>query len=670
MNILAELRSRFAAALRGLVDDERVVGELAGLVLPSQDAKFGDYQANMAMALGKRLSKPPREVAAAIVERLEVADLCEAPEVAGPGFINLRLRDAWVAGVLKHASPDVERVGVEATRAPRTYVLDYSSPNVAKPMHVGHIRSTVIGDALYRVLKFLGHRTISDNHIGDWGTQFGMIIYGWKHWRDEEAFARAPVVELTRLYRRVNGLVEYFATRDEAIPAMQARISECERRVTEVEISPRAADANEQKKQAKQIRQAEGALAEARADMAQLQAKLVEAEGDDEFMRRIKEHEGIGAAVLAETAALHAGDPTNRALWEKILPPCLKEIDETYARLGVSFDHTLGESFYEDKLGKVVADLKAKGLARESDGAMCVFVERYEAPFIVQKQDGAFLYATTDLATIQYRMREWCPDAILYVVDHRQSQHFGQLFATARLWGYDKVELQHISFGTVLGDDGKPFKTRSGSSVGLTGLLDEAVERAYKIVCENDDARPEALLSPEERRTVAERVGIGAIKYADLAHNRTSDYKFSYDKMLAMTGNTAAYMQYSYARVSSIFGKANAEFGLRVADLRQSAIRNPQSAISLDHPAERALGLAILQFSEALDRVVADYRPNLLTDYLFELAGKYSAFFENCPVLKAETEELRNSRLLLCDLTARTLQRGLNLLGIEVVERM
>jgi arginyl-tRNA synthetase len=661
MNVLVELRSRFVTAIAGATGDEALAREVSGMVLPSQDAKFGDYQANMAMALGKRLSKPPREVASAIVERLDVADMCETPEVAGPGFINLRLRDAWVAGVLKHASPDVEHVGVQAVAAPRTYVLDYSSPNVAKPMHVGHIRSTVIGDALYRVLKFLGHRTISDNHIGDWGTQFGMIIYGWKHWRDEVAFAKAPVAELTRLYRRVNGLVEYFATRDEAIPAMQARVSECERRVTEIEISPTPADANEQKKRAKQVRQAESALAEARAEMAQLQAKLVEAEGDDVFLRLTREHAGIGAAVLAETAALHAGDATNRELWERILPPCLKEIDETYARLGVSFDHTLGESFYEDKLGGVVADLKAEGLARESDGAMCVFVEGYDAPFIVQKQDGAFLYATTDLATIQYRMRQWQPDAILYVVDHRQSQHFGQLFATAKLWGYTDVELQHISFGTVLGDDGKPFKTRSGSSVGLTGLLDEAVERAYKIVCENDDARPEPLLSPAERRTVAERVGIGAIKYADLAHNRTSDYKFSYDKMLAMTGNTAAYMQYSYARVSSIFGRG----GVDVEALRASDAR-----ITLDHPAERALGLAILQFSEALDRVVADYRPNLLTDYLFELAGKYSAFFENCPVLKAETDALRNSRLLLCDLTARTLRRGLNLLGIEVVERM
>jgi arginyl-tRNA synthetase len=301
------------------------------------------------------------------------------------------------------------------------------------------------------------------------------------------------------------------------------------------------------------------------------------------------------------------------------------------------------------------------GLARESEGAICVFVDGQPAPMIVQKKDGAYLYATTDLATIQYRTTQWKPDAILYVVDHRQSLHFDQLFAVAELWGYENVEFQHIAFGTVLGDDGRPFKTRSGTNVGLASLLDEAVERAHKIVSENDAARPEPLLSAADRRTVAERIGLGAIKYADLAHNRTSDYVFSYDKMLAMTGNTAAYMQYSYARVKSIFGKAGVE---------QSSIINHQSPILLGSAHERALALALLQFSEALDRVVADYRPNHLNAYLFELASRYSEFFENCPVLKAETDALRWSRLRLCDLTARTLQRGLNLLGIETVERM
>jgi arginyl-tRNA synthetase len=294
-----------------------------------------------------------------------------------------------------------------------------------------------------------------------------------------------------------------------------------------------------------------------------------------------------------------------------------------------------------------------------------VFLEASDVPMIVQKKDGAFLYSTTDLATIQYRMSQWRPDAILYVVDHRQSLHFEQLFSVARLWGYPDVELQHIAFGTVLGEDGRPFKTRSGKSVVLSDLLDEAVERAHAIVSQNDDALPEPLLSPEDRRVVAERVGIGAIKYADLAHNRTSDYVFSYDKMLAMTGNTAAYMQYSYARVQSIFAKGRARAGVD-----ESAIRNPKSEILLNTPPERALAIALLQFAETLDRVVADYRPNHLTAYLFELATRYSSFFENCPVLQAETKALRASRLVLCDLTARTIKLGLNLLGIEVVERM
>jgi arginyl-tRNA synthetase len=332
-----------------------------------------------------------------------------------------------------------------------------------------------------------------------------------------------------------------------------------------------------------------------------------------------------------------------------------------YRRLGVSFDHTLGESFYHDALDRVVSDLTARGLARESDGALCVFLPGHEAPLIVRKQDGAYLYATTDLATIEYREREWSPDAILYVVDHRQSLHFAQLFATARLWGFDRTEFVHVSFGTVLGDDGRPFKTRSGDAVGLDGLLDEAVERAYAIVSENDNAKPAPELSEEQRRQVAEAVGIGALKYADLAQNRTSDYVFSYDKMLAMTGNTATYMQYAHARVSSIFTRG----AIDAAALRHSA-----APIVLATPAERGLGLALARFAEALDQMAADYRPNALTGYLFELANRYSTFFEACPVLKAENESLRNSRLLLCDLTARTLRQGLWLLGIDVVEKM
>jgi arginyl-tRNA synthetase len=657
MNLLALLRDRFAAALRAMDITATEVPALAEMVLPSQDARFGDYQANCAMPLGKRLGKPPREVAKELVTRLDVAELCEPPEIAGPGFINLRLKDDWLARELVAAGGDRERLGVAHSAVPRTFVLDYSSPNVAKPMHVGHIRTTVIGDALYRILGFLGHRVISDNHLGDWGTQFGMIIYGYKHFADDEALGSDPVAELSRLYKLVNSLVEYHDIRNETLPALQKKLSDIEGQLANLRTAPVSADAKEAKAHAKRLRQSETQWNEVRTEVAELQAKIAAIDGDPELRKLAAAHRDIGQQVLQETARLHGGDPVNVELWRKFLPPCLADIEVLYRRLGVTFDHTLGESFYQDRLRGVVKDLADKGLARESDGAICVFLDGHEVPFIVQKQDGAFLYATTDLATIQYRMGQWRPDAILYVVDHRQSLHFEQLFATARQWGYRNVELQHIAFGTVLGDDGKPFKTRSGTSVGLAGLLDEAVERAHAIVSQNDDSRPEPMLSPDERRQVAERIGIGAIKYADLSHNRTSDYVFSYDKMLAMTGNTATYLQYSYARVKSIFAKGQV-----------SGVHH--DTILLGTPQERALAISLLQFAESLDRVVADYRPNHLTAYLFELATRYSDFFEHCPVLRAETDELRTSRLLLCDLTARTIQRGLNLLGIEVVERM
>jgi arginyl-tRNA synthetase len=655
MNVLALLRERFGRALTGLGIEADDLPGLLALVLPSQDAKFGDYQANCAMPLGKRLGKPPREIAAQLVAGLDISEFCEPPEIAGPGFVNVKFKDDWLRGQLTEIAADGDRLGVAKAKTPRTIVVDYSSPNVAKPMHVGHIRSTVIGDALNRILKFLGHRTISDNHLGDWGTQFGMIIYGVKHFGDRATVAQKGVEELTRLYKLVNSLVDYQEALREKIPAVEQKIAEAEKHGAE------KSDEKDPKKEAKRLRQAEGQVSALRAELAGLKSKVAAVDSDPELSQLAAAHSDIGKQVLLETARLHSNDPTNVELWREILPACLAEIDVMYKRLGVTFDHTLGESFYHDRLQGVVTDLEAKGLARKSDGAICVFLEGNEVPMIVQKQDGAFLYSTSDLATIQYRMSEWRPDAILYVVDHRQSLHFEQLFAVARLWGYPNVELQHIGFGTVLGDDGRPFKTRSGKSVVLSGLLDEAVERAYAIVSQNDDARPQPMLSDADRRNVAERVGIGGIKYADLAHNRTSDYVFSYDKMLATTGNTAAYMQYSYARVRSIFAKGG---------LDESEIRNPKSEIVLGTPQERALAMSLLQFSETLDRVVADYRPNSLTAYLFELATRFSDFFQNCPVLQAETDALRTSRLILCDLTSRTIKLGLNLLGIEVVERM
>ena len=658
MNVLAQLRERFSAALDGMAEDAE---QYADMVLPSQEARFGDYQANCAMPLGKRLGKQPRDVAAELVNRLQLDDICEPPEVAGPGFINLRIKDSWLTAQLSAASADVQRLGIAEINSPSTIVLDYSSPNVAKPMHVGHIRSTVIGDALYRVLRFLGHRTIGDNHIGDWGTQFGMIIYGYKNFLDVEALRENVVGELSRQYQLVNKLVEYHEAREDKIPAARQEISVAEQHLAELRNKPQPDDPKTAKKEAKRNQQAETRLAELRQGLALLEDKVATIDADPVLSKLAMEHVGIRQNVLDETAKLHAGDTRNQSLWNDILPPCLEEIDATYRRLGVSFNHTLGESFYHDRLPGVVEDLVKRDIAVESDGAKCVFLEGFDSPLIIQKQDGAFLYSTTDLATIQYRMETWKPDAILYVVDHRQSLHFEQLFATARKWGFDSVELEHIRFGTVLGEDGRPYKTRAGTAVGLMGLIDEAVDRAYQIVCQNDDQRAEPLLNESERKQVAERIGVGAIKYADLSHNRTSDYVFSYDKMLAMTGNTAAYMQYSYARVRSIYDKG----GVDAHELRQT-----NEPILLSTPAERALALSLLQFAEAIDRVAADLRPNHLTAYLFELASKYSDFFENCPVLRAESDELRISRLKLCDLTARTIQAGLALLGIDVVERM
>lgn len=576
MNILREIQVRFETALTGLAENP---AELLTQVRASQDPKFGDYQANIAMPLGKKLGKPPREIAAEIVKRLKIDDLCEPPEIAGPGFINLCLRKDFITQQATAAAAD-PRLGVPTVENPKTYIVDYSAPNVAKPMHVGHIRSTVIGDCLYRTLKFLGHKTIGDNHLGDWGTQFGKLIYGQKNPSTFGTFS-----DYGALYRTVHSSTE-----------------------TDAEVN---------------------------------------------------------AAVLQETAKLHGGDAENKGIWDKIVKWSLEEIERTYIRLGVKFDEQLGESYYHDQLAATVDDLVQRGLARESDGALCVFIEGIETPMIIRKKDGAFLYATTDLATIKYRMERWHPDAILYVVDHRQSLHFEQLFAVAKKWKpeYTKVEYKHISFGTVLGNDGKPFKTRSGDTVGLESLLDEGVSRALAIVSANDDAKPNGPeLSPDERKNVAEVVGIGALKYADLSQNRTSDYVFDYDKMLAMNGNTATYMQYAHARVRGIFIKGQKQLG--------DSARKSTGKISLDHPAERALALAALQLAEAIDLVLADYRPNQLTNYLFELANRFSTFYENCPVLRAETPELLESRLALCDLTAKVLRQGLALLGIEVVERM
>jgi len=572
MNVLERLRQSFAAATPEGGDP----AAFAAAVRPSTDAKFGDYQANGCMGLAKQLQKNPRELAQKVAEQVDLAPLAERPEIAGPGFLNVRLAEAWVSQTLGDLLND-DSLGIVPPAQPKTVVIDYSSPNVAKPMHVGHIRSTVIGESLARIFSALGHKVIRDNHLGDWGSQFGMILWGWKHHRDEAAYEADPVAELARLYRLA-----------------QAKIKQ--------------------------------------------------------------EEPGVEDATRAETAKLHAGDAENRALWERFMPHCLAALRAVYDRLDVSFDVQLGESFYDPMLADVVADLEAKGISQESKGATVVFVDGTKAPFIVRKSDGAFNYATTDLATIRYREETWDPDEILYVVDHRQGDHFKQLFAVARRWGFQRARMEHIAFGTILGTDRRPFKTRSGDVVGLESLLDEGVAEALKVVQENS---PD--LDPEEHRQVAEIVGLGSIKYADLSQNRQSDYVFDWKKMLAKNGNTGAYLQYAYARIQSIFRKGG---------LTPDSIRLQRPAIALSHPAERALGVRLLRLPETLELAALEHKPNILTDYLFDLANAFSTFFEECPVLKAESDERRNSRLALADLTARTLKFGLNLLGIGVVDRM
>ncbi|MDR2762040.1 MAG: arginine--tRNA ligase [Planctomycetaceae bacterium] len=577
--ILELLKSRFTDAINDLVDD---TSDYVDLIRPSQDIRFGDYQANIAMPLAKRLSRNPREIAGEIISRLRVDDICDSVEVAGAGFINLVLSESFLSNQIFRNNVDSEKMGIDPIKKSKKFIVDYSGPNVAKPMHVGHLRSTVLGNAITNMLRFRGHNVITDNHLGDWGTQFGMIIFGYRNYLDADSYRVQPVAELSRVYRIVRAKMD---------------------------------------------------------------------NGDKD----------VAENVLAETAKLHDGNSDNLQIWREVMPYSMDEINSIYKRLGISFDYTLGESFYHPSLSGVVEDLLKRGIARESDGAIGVFFDGSETPFLIRKKDGAYLYGTTDVATILYRIREFNPDTILYLTDFRQSLHFEQLFKTAKLMNITGVEFSHVKFGAVLGEDGKPFKTRSGDTVGLNGLLDEAESRALEIVRSNNRSE----LSDEECKEIAKNVGIGGIIYADLSQNRESDYVFSYDKMLAMNGNTAAYMQYAYARVRSIFTKGNID----VNDLR-NRVKSGEFKPELKADTERMLAKEILKFGDSIDFAIKDYRPNLLTTYLFELANKYSTFFEQCPVLRAETDSAKFTRLLLCDLTAKTLNKGLNLLGIKTVERM
>jgi arginyl-tRNA synthetase len=541
--------------------------------------------------LAKEAKVSPRKVAEKIVEFFALPDVLEPVEIAGPGFLNLRIKPQWLSEKIQEMAAD-PRLGVLKPEKIKTFVIDFSSPNVAKPMHVGHLRSTILGDSLARTLRFFGHTVITDNHLGDWGTQFGIILHGYKHMLDEKAFQNEPVKELARLYVEVRKL---FKTPEEIAKGV---------------IDP------------------------------------------------------VQNACRDETAKMHKGDQTNLELWRKFMPVCLGEIDLVYQRLGVHFDHTYGESFYQPFLDKVVQDLSASGLARESEGALAIFLNEDATPALIRKSDGAFTYMTTDLATIQYRVEQWKPDAILYVVDSRQSLHFSQLFQIAQQWLGQQTRLEHISFGSVLGADRKPIKTRSGDAVAsLDQLLDEAVRLAKEVyqAAYHQEGETQSKESLEDLSRVGDVVGIGAVKYADLCQNRTSDYVFNWEKMMAMEGNTATYMQYAYARNRSIFRKG---------ELDPNNYRNASIPVLLDTVEERALALQLFRFEEALTLALVDYKPSLITSYLWDVAKAYSGFFQNCPVLKAPNEGVRQSRLLLCDLTARVLKQGLELLGISVLEKM
>ncbi len=604
MNVLVLLQRKLQEALTGLVSDP---APYAAMLKPAQDARFGDYQANCAMPLKKELGGDARQIAQTIAGRLPLGDMLEPPAIAGPGFINLTLQKDWLAKQVRHMAAD-DRLVVAPVESPRTFVIDFSSPNVAKPMHVGHLRSTIIGDALARLLRFLGHKVITDNHLGDWGTQFGMLLYGYKHFLDEAALASNPVREMVRLYVEV-----------------RKRIGPAE----EVEDEPE--------------------------------------HGKNFAPEVLGESRTVLEAVRQETAKLHAGDAENLQLWQRFMPWCLAEIEPIYLRLDVHFDETHGESHYNPILPDIVHGLLQKGVAKEINGMVAIpspFAEDH--PPLVRKKDGAFTYLTTDLATIRERVQRLQPDEILYVVDFRQALHFKILFDAARRWGYDKTKLVHISFGSVLGSDRKPIKTREGGAVELGTLLEEAVAHAArryqqtrKERIERGEEVPE--LTEEELQAIYGPVGYGAVKYADLSQNRESDYIFNWDKMLSTEGNTATYMQYAYVRNRGIFRKG----GVDVLSLR----RNPP-AVVLQAPEERTLALQLLRFGDALTAAAAEYKPSHITSYLWDLAKTYSGFFQNCPVLKAETAELRQSRLLLCDVTARVIQRGLDLLGIHTVERM
>ncbi|HCT9935906.1 TPA: arginine--tRNA ligase [Klebsiella variicola] len=550
-------------------------------VRQSAKVQFGDYQANGVMAVAKKLGMAPRQLAEQVLSHLDLNGIANKVEIAGPGFINIFLDPAFLADNVNRALQS-ERLGVTKPQA-QTIVVDYSAPNVAKEMHVGHLRSTIIGDASVRTLEFLGHKVIRANHVGDWGTQFGMLIAYLEKQQQENAGEMA-LADLEGFYR--------------------------------------------------------------------------------EAKKHYEEDEAFAERARSYVVKLQGGDQYFLQMWRKLVDITMSQNQITYDRLNVTLtrDDVMGESLYNPMLPGIVADLKAKGLAVESEGATVVFLDEYKNKegepmgVIIQKKDGGYLYTTTDIACAKYRYETLHADRVLYYIDSRQHQHLMQAWTIVRKAGYvpDSVPLEHHMFGMMLGKDGKPFKTRAGGTVKLADLLDEALERARRLVAEKN---PD--MSADELENLAKVVGIGAVKYADLSKNRTTDYVFDWDNMLAFEGNTAPYMQYAYTRVLSVFRKASID---------ENAMNDAPVVIAEDREAQ--LAARLLQFEETLSVVAREGTPHVMCAYLYDLAGLFSGFYEHCPILSAESEETRNSRLKLALLTAKTLKLGLDTLGIETVERM
>jgi arginyl-tRNA synthetase len=643
------------------------------LIRPCPDPRFGDYQTNALIALAKERRLSPRALAAEIAAALDVADVCERVDVAGPGFLNFHVRPEAIARVLQEAIGAGGAL-VGRASAPRTVVVDFSSPNVAKPMHVGHIRSTILGDCLARALRLLGHRVITDNHLGDWGTAFGKLIVGWKQRLRRDGLEAAPLDELERLYREINFACE-LTSADLALIQSQVRAARRPESpaagiwngllgLTDEEFASRyGGDAIERLENP-----ADRCIALlARTGVLGRDHLRQDLATQLDYLAELADFAAAAQPPLLDQARqelvkLQDGDPENLEIWRQMLDLSRQQFDRIYTRLGVQFDQTLGESFYNPRLKAIVAELVRLGIAQESDGAQVVCFPGDTAltdhALIVQKSDGAANYATTDLATLAHRLATWQPDEIIYVTDGRQQLHFKQVFAAFRRWHPEvRARLAHVWFGSILGDDGRPFKTRSGDTVRLADLLDEAEERAFKVVSAKNPDLAEGL-----RRDIARAVGLGAVKYQDLLPNRQTDYVFSWDKMLALSGNTAPYLQYAWTRVRSIFRKL-AEAGEIWEPATVAARLRPEA------PEELRLAKHLLNFSLTIEAVVQEYRPNYLCNYLYELAGHFTAFYEACPVLKA-AEPVRSSRLALCDLTARVLAQGLAVLGIETPDRM